>query len=55
MLILLLYVTVYVVMIPLGMVGLVQVTRTVLLLISTIVLITGGLEAVHKSLYVVTK
>ena len=37
---------VYEVMIPLGIVGLVQFTRTVLLLIATIVLMTGGLGAV---------
>ena len=35
-------------MIPLGMVGLVQVTRTVLLLISIIALMTGGLGAVDN-------
>ena len=45
---------VYVVMIPLGIVGLVQVTRTALVLILTTASMTGGLGAVHKTLYVVT-
>ena len=39
---------VYEVMIPLGIVGLVQVTRTVLLLIAIIVLMTGGLGAIDN-------
>ena len=42
------YMMVYVVIIPLGTVGLVHVTRTVLLLIPVTVLMVGGVEAVNN-------
>ena len=43
--------------IPLGMVGLVQITRTVLLLIAMTALMTGGLGATdtcHKIIVIIT-
>ena len=42
------YMMVYVVIIPLGIIGLVHVTRTVLLLIPVTVLMVGGVEAVNN-------
>ena len=48
LLLLVTYMMVYMVIIPLGIVGLVHVTRTVLLLIVVTVSITGGLEAAYK-------
>ena len=43
------YVMVYVVIIPLGIVGLVHVTRTALLLILVTVLMVGGVDTVKQS------
>ena len=43
------YMMVYVVIIPLGIVGLVHVTRTALLLIVVIVLMVGGVDTVKQS------
>ena len=45
------YMMVYVVIIPLGIVGLVHVTRTALLLIPVTVLMVGGVEAVNNHIH----
>ena len=49
------YLMVYVVIIPLGIVGLVHITRTELLLILTTVLMTGGLGTVDSHYIAITK